>query len=96
LFGKYVYAVFTGILILVGEQIDPSKTWEKLFIVAAMILGQALTAIIFGSMASIVRNYSRGNSLFVQKLDSINEDFRRHGISRGIRWDIHQFYDYVW
>ena len=73
---KYVFAVFNGLLILVGESIDPQNSTEKVFIILAMMLGQAISATIFGSMASLIKNLDQGEDLFTNKMDFINEHMR--------------------
>jgi hypothetical protein len=36
---KYVYAVFNGLLVLVGESIDASENYEFLFIIGCLAGG---------------------------------------------------------
>jgi hypothetical protein len=75
---RYVYAIFQGLLLLVGESIDAVENHEFVFIVIAMALGQALSATIFGSMASLIKNIDQGHDLYTHKLDTINEHMRYH------------------
>ncbi len=61
-----------------------------------MMAGQAVSATIFGSMASLIKNMDQGHDIFTAKMDYINEHFRYYNIPDEISEDIRQYYDYIW
>ena len=73
---KYVYAVFTGLLVLVGESVDATENGEYVFLIFGMVIGSALSATIFGSMASLIKNMDQGHDIFTNKMDVINDHIR--------------------
>jgi len=73
---KYVYAVFTGLLVLVGEGVDATDNGEYIFLIFGMVIGSALSATIFGSMASLIKNLDQGHDIFTNKMDVINDHIR--------------------
>ena len=93
---RYVFALFNGLLILVGESIESTRSNERVFIILAMMLGQAISATIFGSMASLIKNMDQGHDMFTSKMDFINEHLRYYNIPDEIANDIRQYYDYIW
>ncbi len=81
-----MFALFNGLLMLVGEAIDSCACFgsanapEKIFIVFAMMLGQAFAGTIFGSMANLISNLEQGHDIFTIKMDFINEHLRYYNI----------------
>jgi hypothetical protein len=93
---KYVYALFNGLLLLVAESIPAHENYEMIFIIMCFVFGQALSATIFGSMASLIKNLDFGNSMYREKMDLINEHMRHYNISPVLKKDIRQYYEYIW
>jgi len=91
-----VFALFNGLLILVGESIESYRSSERVFIIICMMIGQAISATIFGSMASLIKNMDQGHDMFTSKMDYINEHLRYYNIPDEISEDIRQYYDYIW
>jgi len=60
------------------------------------MIGQAISATIFGSMASLIKNLDQGQDMFSSKMDYINEHLRYYNIPEEICEDIRQYYDYIW
>jgi len=54
-----------------------------------MLIGQAIVATIFGSMAcELVKNLDLGQDMFISKMNYINEHLRYHNIPDEISEDI--------
>jgi hypothetical protein len=64
--------------------------------ILVMVMGQALSATIFGSMASLIKNLDQGHDMFTNKMDIINDHMRYYQIPDELQDDIRQFYEYVW
>jgi hypothetical protein len=87
---------------LVGEAVDATRCFdsansgEKIFITFSMMIGQAISATIFGSMANLIKNLDQGHDIYTEKMDYVNEHMRYYDIPEELQNDIRQYYDYIW
>ena len=73
---KYIYALYLGLEMMVGENVPAETNPERIYATIVLILGQVISATIFGSMASLVKDIDKGYDLFTTKMDFINEHMR--------------------
>ena len=73
---RYTTALYQGLLISVGEMVDFAANLQQIYVFIALMVGHAITATIFGSMAELVKNIDKGKELYSEKMDFINEHMR--------------------
>ena len=61
---------------MVGETVPVGNNIQRIYMVFVMMIGQAISATIFGSMASLVKNINKGYDKFSTKMDFVNEHIR--------------------
>ena len=61
---------------MIYEFVQVTNNYERIYVFIVMMLAHAISATIFGSMASLVKNIDKGSELFAEKMDFVNEHMR--------------------
>lgn len=80
---KYSTAMYWAMTTLttVGYgDISPQTTSERLFVIAAMLAGAVIYAVLFGNIGLVINKLDYQNYRYSEKLDSINELIRFHEV----------------
>jgi hypothetical protein len=100
---RFVLAFYNGSYFITGqvtENVIASDllfpTSEYLFIIIDFILGQIISAYIFGGMASVIQSLNDGDKVFTDKIDIINGHMLFYDVSGQVVHDVKIYYDYLW
>ena len=80
--------------VTIKNQLHPTS--EYVFLIIDFIIGQILSAYIFGGMASVIQSLNDGEKLFTDKLDIINGHMLFYGVSSEVVNGVKIYYDYLW
>lgn len=73
-----------------------SPTFEYIFMVILFIVGQIISAYLFGGMAGVMRIMNEGNNLFTDKMDIIDGHMTFYKVNGQTKKDVKIYYDYIW
>jgi hypothetical protein len=99
----YIFMFFQASYIIPGQysqyavsasQLVPAK--EYLCLIIEYLLGQGISAYIFGGMTNIIQNLDQGKNFFTEKTDLLREHMLFYEINGYIQNDIRVYYDYLW
>jgi hypothetical protein len=74
---KYVAAFYAAVLLIHGEHIRPKSDAEKLFATAGLLIGAIIVAVIFGSVATVVTNFTSDQNEYHQKMCDVHHSMDR-------------------
>lgn len=77
-----------------GDTLQPTS--EYVFLIVAFIIGQILSAYIFGGMASVIQSLNDGEKVFTDKIDIIMGHMLFYNVSTQVTKDVKIYYDYLW
>ena len=93
---RYTQCVYGAFLMLIGENIEPSKGAEQLFAIGVMLVGACLYAIIFGQMAVIINNLNRASSRYQEHLGNMQEHMKNLRLPLHTQKRIREYFSEMW
>jgi hypothetical protein len=100
---SYIFMFFQASYIIPGQytqyniaafELSPGK--EYLTLIVEYLIGQAISAYIFGQMTNIIHNLDQGKNFYISKTDLLREHMHFYEINGDIRNDVRVYYDYLW
>jgi len=100
---KYYFVLYQSSYIIPGQYTEKMQVYtslnptsEYLYIIFFYMIGQALSAYIFGGMAAIIQNLNQGQNFFQNKIDMLNEHMLFYDVDQEIMIDVKIYFDYMW
>lgn len=93
---RYIDALYVSLLIVVGEDSYPMTSWQRAFVVGAMIFGACFYATVVGSVAVLVKNTDVQTSIYYGHMDALNSKMEVMGLPKQLRQRIASYYAFVW
>lgn len=92
---RYVAALYVGLCLLLGENLDPSTAAEQLCAYAFMLLGAVAVASLFGEIAVVLQSANSRDNIYSAKMDAVNATMRLLGLPADLRERIRNYYDFI-
>ena len=93
---RYIDALYVSLLIVVGEDSYPRTSWERAFVVGAMIFGACFYATVVGSVAVLVKNTDVQTKIYCEHMDALNSKMEVMGLPKPLRRRVASYYSFVW
>eukprot|EP01043_Picozoa_sp_COSAG02_P056963 COSAG02_NODE_6839_length_3333_cov_23.587199_2_plen_602_part_01 len=93
---RYIDALYISLLIVVGEDSYPTTSWQRAFVVSAMIFGACFYATVVGSVAVLVKNTDVQTSIYYEHMDALNSKMEVMGLPKNLRRRVASYYAFVW
>ena len=94
--GKWWYSMYIAFLMMVGESIEPTTTPERIYMVASIIVGHVVTAVIIGNVSVIISNQDSISVKFARKLEAFQATAELLHLPPDTVARIEEYYDLVW
>lgn len=100
---RYIFSVYNSAYIIPGQytsamggnsELAPSGEYG--IYVFQYMIGQILSAYIFGGMAAIIQNLNQGQNFFSNKMDMLNDHMKFYDVHNTTMLDVKIYYDYMW
>jgi hypothetical protein len=100
---RYFMSIYNAAYIIPGQYtsamsglslLAPSSEYG-MYVMQYMI-GQVLSAYIFGGMASTIQNLNQGQTFFSNKMDMLNQHMSFYEVDRNTMKDVKIYFDYIW
>lgn len=95
-FAVYVATYYYTLLMLMGDDVDPSSAAEYSFIVLVVLIGACVNATIFANVASLVAQLTAPSAAHQAKVDSIDRAMKQLSIDSTTVKRIRGYYHYRW
>jgi hypothetical protein len=69
---------------------------EYIILLLEFLIGQFLSAYVFGGMTGIIQNLDQGSNFFVEKTDLLREHLIFYEMGQNVQDDVTVYYDYLW
>jgi hypothetical protein len=69
---------------------------EYLILLIQFLVGQFLSAYVFGGMTSIIQNLDQGSNFFIEKTDLLREHMLFYNVGKDVQNNVRVYYDYLW
>lgn len=93
---RYAATIYVAMLVVIGEDTAPLTSKQKIFSVCIMLFGACFTALIFGGVAFLVKDFDSQKSTFYEHMDTINSKLELMGLSDDLRKRIKAYYVFLW
>ena len=94
--GRYLTALYTGFLMLIGEGMDMETDLEIFYGSLMVLLGTIVTAVIVGNVSFVVSNQNSTSFKYQSKIDMITDEMRALHLPSELQDRTLQYYDYLW
>jgi hypothetical protein len=100
---SYVYSFYQASFLIPGQYTSYMHAYDNLIpfheymtLIAEYVLGQCISAYIFGGLTDILQNLNQGMNFFRQKTDLLREHMLFYSINHYTQTDARVYYDYLW
>lgn len=93
---SYLMAVYTSLLLMLGENIEPLATSEILYASFSLIIGTVMMAIVFGSISVLVANFTANSSAYQKKMEETYSAMLRLDLPNELQGRIQEYYAEMW
>ena len=93
---KYITSVYSALLLLLGESIDPQTQSEKIFVMIIMLLGAVLYASLFGQMSLLIANFNRTSNRLKQRRSDCEEQLLALGFDDKLYTRVQRYLSFEW
>jgi hypothetical protein len=100
---RYMLSLYNSSYIIPGQYTSSmtaynslNNTGEYLILLFEYMIGQVLSAYIFGGMAAIIQNLNQGQNFFTNKIDMLNEHMRFYEVNHDTMSDVKIYFNYMW
>lgn len=91
---QYVASVYAGMCMLVGENLDPQTTTERVFALVTMCFGAGMTASLFGQVALVLQTVNAEVTQFRERMQSTNNSMHRLNLPHSIQKRVRNYMEY--
>ncbi|GIL58478.1 hypothetical protein Vafri_13605 [Volvox africanus] len=91
----YLSAFYYSFLLLIGDNIQATNNYERLFFILALVAGACFYSAVVGNMALLVANMNTVAVRFRQKLDMTQDALRYMRVPEAQRERVQAFYDFI-
>lgn len=93
---RYLTALYTGFLMLIGEGMDVETSAETFYASLMVLLGTIVTAVIVGNVSFVVSNQNSTAFKYQSKIDMITDEMRALHLPSELQVRTLKYYDYLW
>ncbi|XP_074660482.1 cyclic nucleotide-gated channel alpha-3-like [Tubulanus polymorphus] len=95
---QYVYCLYwsTVTLTCIGEQAQPEKDGECLFVILDYLAGVLIFATIVGSVGNMIGNLNVSRSQFQQRIDAVKRYMEFRKVGKHLEKRVLKWFDYLW
>ncbi len=100
---RYFMSIYNAAYIIPGQYTSSmnglsvlAPTNEYAMYVIQYMIGQVLSAYIFGGMASTIQNLNQGQTFFSNKMEMLNQHMSFYEVDRNTMKDVKIYFDYIW
>ena len=95
-FGAYILTYYTTLLMLMGENVEPTNPWETTYVVIVVLIGACVNATIFANVASLVSQITAPSAAHQARVDAIDRAMRQLDIDAVTTKRIRGYFYYRW
>jgi CRP-like cAMP-binding protein len=93
---KYARSYYIVIMMIMGDNIEPTHDSETVFAIIVGILGSCVNAIIFANVANLTAQLNSNSAQHQRRMDSVTQAMRKLHIEPSTARRIRNYYEYVW
>ena len=94
--GRYLTALYSGFLMLIGEGMDMETNLETFYGSLMVLVGTIVTAVIVGNVSFVVSNQNSTSFQYQSKIDMITDEMRALHLPSELQDRTLAYYDYLW
>ena len=92
---QYSIVYYYSILLILGNDIAPVTLLETIYGISVMILGNIVTAFIFGTMASLMALINKKDSHFQEQLDMVSQTMRSLNLPEKMQDNVLKYLQFI-
>ena len=92
---RYFFMYHSTLLIMMGEQSNPVRTGEIIFVSITIVVGSCVNAIIFANVASLVAQLGDHAARHAKRMESVNSAMRVLKTSPRIQKRVKSYFEYL-
>lgn len=92
----YIVALYSTLLVVMGQNITVYEETEYLFCILAMVVGAVLMAVVFGNVAILIANYYEAQSSHQKKMEWLFASMNRMKLPYDLQNRINAYYQAMW
>ena len=73
-----------------------NPTGEYIVLIISYLIGQIVSAYVFGGVTNIIQNLDQGKNFFTEKNDLLRDHMLFYNINKDVQNDVSVYYDYLW
>ena len=93
---RYLTALYSGFLMLIGEGMDMETSLETFYGSLMVLVGTIVTAVIVGNVSFVVSNQNSTSFQYQSKIDMITDEMRALHLPSELQDRTLAYYDYLW
>ena len=95
-FGAYILTYYYTLLMLMGDDVEPTTPWETFYVVIVVLIGACVNATIFANVASLVSQITAPSAAHQARVDAIDRAMRQLDIDSVTTKRIRGYFYYRW
>jgi len=93
---RYTTSFYFSMLLIMGEEINPTSVGEKIFATVIILIGSIVVAIIYGSVSMYINNFTANVTAYQRKMEYLFESMRHLQLPLNLRKRILLYYGHIW
>lgn len=93
---RYAATIYIAMLVVIGEDTSPCSSAQQYFSVLVMLFGACFTALMFGGVALLVKDFDSQKSNFYEHMDTVNSRVELMGLPDVLRKRVKAYYAFLW
>ena len=92
---RYVYYLNIGAYLMIGKVVNIDSDSQRIYSVVVIAIIQCVNASIFSNIAIEIQEFDAAKSIYVDKMDLINEHLYYLELEPGLQEQVRNFYEYL-
>lgn len=100
---EYIISFYVSNFIIPGQYCKYMKAFDSLnptgeyvVLIISYLIGQIVSAYVFGGVTNIIQNLDQGKNFFTEKNDLLRDHMMFYNINKDVQNDVSVYYDYLW
>jgi hypothetical protein len=100
---EYIISFYVSNFIIPGQYCTYMQAFDSLnptgeyfVLIISYLIGQIVSAYVFGGVTNIIQNLDQGKNFFTEKNDLLRDHMLFYNINKDVQNDVSVYYDYLW
>ena len=94
--GRWWYSMYIAFLMMTGENIEPTTTPERIYMISSIVIGHVVTAVIIGNVSVIISDRNSETAVYQRKLDAFQASAQSMHLPATVIKNVEKYYELLW